>query len=54
MLILSRKVGEKIIISGGIEIIVSEIRGGQVRIGVSAPKEVSVDRSEVYEKKYNV
>jgi carbon storage regulator len=50
MLILSRKTGEKIIINGDIEITISELRGSEVRIGISAPKNVSIYREEVYRK----
>jgi carbon storage regulator len=50
MLILSRKTGEKIIINGNIEITVAELRGSEVRIGISAPKNVSIYREEVYRK----
>jgi carbon storage regulator len=50
MLILSRKAGEKIIINGNIEITVAELRGSEVRIGISAPKNVSIYREEVYRK----
>lgn len=49
MLVLSRKRNEKIIINDDITIIVVEIRGDKVRLGVEAPKEVSVHRNEVYE-----
>jgi carbon storage regulator len=49
MLVLSRKKNEKIIIGGNIEIKVVEILGGKVKLGVDAPKEVSVHRHEVYE-----
>ena len=51
MLILSRKVGEKIIIGDSIEVVVSEIKGGQVRIGISAPKSIAVDREEIRDRK---
>jgi carbon storage regulator len=51
MLVLSRKPGESIVIAGNIRVTVVEVRAGKVRIGVEAPKEVSVDRSEVYEAK---
>ncbi len=51
MLVLTRKVGEEIIIGDDIHILVVAIEGGKVRIGVSAPKEVVVDRQEVHEKK---
>jgi carbon storage regulator len=50
MLILSRKAGEKIIINGNIEITIAELRGSEVRIGISAPKNVSIYREEVYRK----
>ena len=49
MLVLSSKKNEKIIIGGNIEIKVVEILGGKVRLGVDAPKEISVHRHEVYE-----
>lgn len=48
MLALSRKKGEALIINNDIEITVLEIKGEQVKIGISAPKEVSVYRKEVY------
>ncbi len=48
MLILMRKVGEKLIIGGNIEIFVSGAKGNQVRLGVNAPKEVSVQIEEFY------
>ncbi len=47
MLVLTRKVGESIVIAGDIVVTVLELRGGQVRLGVEAPKEVSIHRSEV-------
>ena len=49
MLILSRKPGQSIIIGGIIEITVTEVRGDQVRIGVTAPRDVPVFRREVLE-----
>lgn len=48
MLALTRKKGESLVINNNIEVTVLEIRGDQVKIGVSAPKEVSVYRKEVY------
>lgn len=49
MLVLSRKKNEAIIINNGITIVVVEIRGDKVRLGVDAPKEVPVHRREVYD-----
>jgi carbon storage regulator len=49
MLVLSRKKDEKIIIDGNIEVIVVEIRGDKVRLGIQAPREIPVHRSEVAE-----
>lgn len=48
MLALTRKKGESIIIDNNIEISILEIRGDQVKIGISAPKEIPVYRKEVY------
>ena len=49
MLVLSRKKNESIIINDDIVIVVVEIRGDKVRLGVKAPKEVPVHRREVYD-----
>ncbi|HBE89595.1 MAG: carbon storage regulator [Candidatus Andersenbacteria bacterium RIFCSPHIGHO2_12_FULL_46_9] len=49
MLVLSRKKNESIIINDDIVIVVVEIRGDKVRLGVEAPKEVPVHRREVYD-----
>ena len=49
MLVLSRKKNESIIINNDITIVVVEIRGDKVRLGVDAPKEVPVHRREVYD-----
>jgi len=49
MLVLSRKKDECVVINNDIRIVVVEIRGDKVRLGVEAPKEVPVHRSEVYE-----
>ena len=48
MLALTRKKGESLVINNNIEITVLEIRGDQIKIGVSAPKEVPIYRKEVY------
>jgi carbon storage regulator CsrA len=50
MLILTRKVGESLIIGDDVSIIVLGVKGNQVRIGVDAPKSVSVHREEIYNK----
>jgi carbon storage regulator len=49
MLILSRKINEKIMIGDDISVSIIEIRGDQVRLGVSAPKTVKVFRQEVFD-----
>lgn len=46
MLVLSRKVGERIVIEPGIEISVVEIRAGRVRIGIAAPADVGIRRTQ--------
>ena len=48
MLALTRKTGDAIMINNNIEITVLEVRGDQVKIVISAPKEVSIYRKEVY------
>ena len=48
MLALSRKKGEALVINNDIEVTVLEVKGDQVKIGISAPKEVPVYRKEVY------
>lgn len=49
MLVLSRKRNESIIIADNIVITIVEVRGDKVRLGIDAPREISVHRSEVYE-----
>ena len=49
MLVLSRKKNESIIINDHITVTVVEIRGDKVRLGIDAPKDISVHRREVYE-----
>ena len=48
MLALSRKKSEALIINNNIEITILDIKGDQVKIGISAPKDVSIYRKEVY------
>jgi carbon storage regulator len=50
MLVLTRKLGESIIIGDDIVITTLGIQGGQVRLGIEAPRDVSIHREEVYEK----
>ncbi len=50
MLILTRRIGERICIGDDIEVLPIEVRGNQVKIGIVAPKEVAVHREEVYER----
>lgn len=47
MLILSRKIGERIMIDGGITITVVDIDRGKIRLGITCPKEVSIMREEL-------
>lgn len=48
MLIMTRRVGETIIIDDDIEVTILGVKGNQIRIGVTAPDDVSVHREEVY------
>jgi|TARA_A200000159_G_scaffold108482_1_gene101317 carbon storage regulator len=48
MLILTRRVGETLMVGDDVTISVLGVKGNQVRIGVNAPKEVSVHREEIY------
>lgn len=49
MLVLSRKINESIVINDNVTVMVVEVRGDKVRLGIDAPKEVSVHRREVYD-----
>jgi carbon storage regulator len=48
MLVLSRRVGETVVIDGGIRVTVVEMHGNKVRLGIEAPPAVRVDREEVH------
>lgn len=47
MLVLSRKIGEKIVIDGGIEVVVVRVKRGKVSLSVQAPKDVPIHRKEI-------
>lgn len=51
MLVLTRKVGEEIIIDSNIRVTVVSVKGDKVRIGITAPSSVPVDRKEVHERR---
>lgn len=50
MLILTRRVGESVMIGDNVTVTVLGVKGNQVRVGINAPKEVEVHRDEVYER----
>src|SRR5260370_22315071 len=54
MLVLSRRVGEQIVVGGDIRLTVVAVQGKQVRIGISAPPMVIVDREEISERRFHV
>ena len=49
MLVLSRKKNEKLILTGGIEVSIVQIRGDRVRLGITAPKDIVIHRSEIWD-----
>ena len=51
MLVLSRRVGESIVIDGNIRLTVTEVRGERVRLGIEAPPQVVVDRQEIHQRR---
>lgn len=50
MLVLTRKAGESIVIGNEVVITVLEVRGGQIRLGVDAPRSLAVHRAEIYQR----
>ena len=50
MLILTRRVGEKLVIGENVTVTVLGVKGAQVRVGINAPRDVSVNREEIYER----
>jgi carbon storage regulator len=50
MLVLSRRLGEEIVIDGSIRLTIVGLRGNQVRLGITAPKSVSVQREEIQDR----
>jgi carbon storage regulator len=54
MLVLTRKIGEEIVIAGNIHFTILEVHGDRVRLGVKAPESVRVDRAEVHNKRHLV
>jgi carbon storage regulator len=50
MLVLSRRVGESLIIGNDVKVTMIEVEGGQIKLGICAPKEVAVHRQEVHQR----
>jgi carbon storage regulator len=50
MLILTRRVGETVVIGDNVTVAIIGVKGNQIRIGINAPKDVTVHREEIYER----
>jgi carbon storage regulator len=51
MLVLTRRVGQTIVIDGRIRVMVADVKGDKVRIGIDAPSSIRIDRQEVHERR---
>jgi carbon storage regulator len=51
MLVLTRRVGEEIVIDGNIHVVVVSVNGDKIRLGIDAPASVTVDRKEVHDRR---
>jgi carbon storage regulator len=51
MLVLTRRIGEEIIINGNIRVAITNIVGDNVKIGIAAPKDVPIDRKEIHDRR---
>jgi len=51
MLVLARRIGEEIIIAGNIRVSIVAVQGDRVRLGITAPQDVTVDRTEVHDRR---
>jgi carbon storage regulator len=51
MLVLTRRIGEEIVIDGVIRVMITGVQGGKVRLGISAPPEVAIDRKEIHDRR---
>lgn len=50
MLILSRRIGETLMVGDEVTVTILEVEGNQIRIGINAPKEIAVHREEIYDR----
>ena len=48
MLVLTRRIGETLVIGGNVTVTILGVKGSQIRIGITAPSEVSIHREEIY------